>query len=136
MQGKFVPYEFALELKELGFDEQCIAVFINKTNDFKLVSELKRLEAANYQTISNNEFAVDNEIVTPLWQDAFDWFDENHKIYSSVKPAFSSLDPSKIVYNYYFIVNGADFTCMIEHDTKLEARLDCLQKLIELVKNS
>ncbi len=32
MEKDFIPYEEALALKELGFDEPCFAVYFNTTN--------------------------------------------------------------------------------------------------------
>jgi hypothetical protein len=31
MKNEFIPYEHALELKELGFDEPCLAYWYNET---------------------------------------------------------------------------------------------------------
>ena len=35
MKKEFIPYKYALELKELGFDEQCIAYYINNQDNNK-----------------------------------------------------------------------------------------------------
>lgn len=35
MKKEFVPYELAVKLKELGFDEPCLAVF-NESKKFRI----------------------------------------------------------------------------------------------------
>ena len=55
MQKEFIPYEQALALKELGFDEPCFAVYIDKT----LIMEDDWLYSTNQDTfIESSNFTI------------------------------------------------------------------------------
>jgi hypothetical protein len=73
----FVPYEPALALKELGFDEPCFAVYIDKT----LIIEDDWLYSTNQDT-----FIESNNITAPLYQQVFRWFREKHNLIGNVYP--------------------------------------------------
>ena len=65
MKNEFVPYDIALALKELGFDEPCIGYFTEDTNEFRFpkgVSDFGKLGA-------------------PLYQQAFRWFREKYNLF-------------------------------------------------------
>ena len=69
MNKEFVPYEEALSLKELGFDEPCLAWFSDRSI---------RIVGVNGCALSslpvNSNFNGDDEFVTaPLYQQAFRW---------------------------------------------------------------
>jgi hypothetical protein len=71
MENEFINYEQALALKELGFDEPCFAVYIDKT----LIIEDDWLYSTNQDT-----FIESNNITAPLYQQAFRWFRDEHNI--------------------------------------------------------
>ena len=62
MKKEFVPYELALELKELGFDEECWFYYQHN-------SEL-RISLS----FLHNKFSNQMQCSSPLWQQVFDWF--------------------------------------------------------------
>jgi len=153
MQEKFVPYEFALELKELGFDEECFAVYSehDKTRvyDESFIKEGLKIQA-------------------PTWQDAFDWFDKTYGLFSCFFKANTLLLKENYYVFYITDKNNVEleeveerYDVILEkahqeiegnyvnaelHDklifeekygfkTVVEARLECIKKLIELVKS-
>lgn len=60
MQKQFVTYEIALKLKELVFDEECLA----------------RFEEDNYlHIVTSNNIGRRKFIQVPIWQQVFDWLD-------------------------------------------------------------
>ena len=63
MNSEFIPYEQALALKELGFDEPCLMYY---DYSWRLV------ESGVYK------------YKAPLYQQAFRWFREKHNVFSSV----------------------------------------------------
>jgi hypothetical protein len=66
MNREFIPYEQAIELKELGFDEECLAIYnINE-----------ELETGYYQ----NKYVI----AAPLYQQAFRWFREKYDLFISI----------------------------------------------------
>jgi hypothetical protein len=122
MNKEFIPYEQALELKKLGFDETCLAWHNSG-----------RLFIDNYNAI-NSKMDFDYCCALPLYQQAFRWFREKYGIMYTVhnnienwKNTFHGAY-SKINSNY-----ESDYTD--DYDTYEEAELACLNKLIEIVKN-
>lgn len=62
MENQFVPYELALQLKELSFDEECIAT-IDQTEFVHIIGTRYPVRGSMmYDTIS-----------CPLWQQAFEF---------------------------------------------------------------
>ena len=121
MEKEFIPYEQALELKELGFDDPCYAYY---EYDTKLV----------YTSIvsqNTNSFWVlaKGIISAPLYQQAFRWFrDKGIRFFIS-----SRLYDIGLVHK----VNIQDSTFVFyDFNTYEEAELACLKKLIEISKNS
>jgi hypothetical protein len=115
MNKEFIPYEIALELKELGFDEPCFAVYIDKT----LIMEDDWLYSTNQDT-----FIESSNFTAPLYQQAFRWFREKYGLYSVV----DGLENRQ----YYKITQLNSYSK--EYETYEEAELACLKKLIEIVK--
>lgn len=64
LQKQFLPYNLAIKLKELGFDEECIFQY------YKDGSGLEKLQTS--------EFNPNYHIGAPLWQQAFEFFMEKH----------------------------------------------------------
>jgi hypothetical protein len=69
MTKEFIPYEQALELKELGFDEPCLAYYnINDELTFTIIVS---------QNTNSFWLANPNNIISaPLYQQAFRWLHE------------------------------------------------------------
>jgi hypothetical protein len=120
MNKEFIPYEQALALKELGFDEPCFGYYMaDKNIDTFLVIE----KCKNVSWL----------ILAPLYQQAFRWFREKYNWHVDIK-----ID-DKSCYFYDCISNKIgkhDRVIQREHSkTYEEAELACLIKLIEIVKN-
>jgi hypothetical protein len=131
MNKEFVPYEQALALKELGFDEPCFAMYFSGM-----------LKERCY--CKNSEFTEPHQIIfisAPLYQQAFSWFREKCRLQPSVN--------SFCFEEYSFVIMGSrnEILYPIQHkllndgkknpwefDTYEEAELACLIKLIEIVK--
>jgi hypothetical protein len=121
MNKEFIPYEQALKLKELGFDEECLAhtplMELHKT-DYNVFGELK-----------------DIRIGLPLYQQAFRWFREKYGYMGKVDAFFYPI-------GYTFRIDNLKDEVIVswgepenDFETYEEAELACLNKLIELVKN-
>ncbi len=118
MEKEFVPYELALRMKQLGFDEPCFA-FYGDENDISMDSSRK-----------NNPFRK-TECVAPLFQQAFRWFREIKGIeyqitYSGAKSRYNAF-----VEDYFYNNNGD-----LKEFTYEEAEIACLEKLIEIVEQN
>ena len=120
---QFVTYEIALKLKELGFDEECLAYYSketiyedkdgNKTN-FVLLSAKKRGELVGHGSVRNYLFQwlLDNDrtngelhtlsesITVPLWEQVIDWFREEYDLHISFEPVYKPQQFTNLMYCY------------------------------------
>jgi hypothetical protein len=106
MNKEFIPYEQALELKELGFDERTLDAYYKTTDGgVSLLRFIDKGRQINYPFV---------RIPAPLYQQAFRWFREKYNL--------SHLD--------LLVMHIFEWKTPYE-----EAELACLNKLIEIVKN-
>jgi len=135
MNKEFIPYEEALALKELGFDEPCLGCY-----DEKAVFGLTVMSIKQYYTNSKEDTW---NCSAPTYQQAFRWFREKYNIqgyiYSST--VRGNVEKTKQFTGYIWNINGIDMPFLSTdardelHDTYEEAESACLDKLIEIVKN-
>jgi hypothetical protein len=140
MENEFIPYEQALALKELGFDEPCFGHWNYNNGEYQSWCGKKDLEKerTNEYIISvEKDFPKMNKggCTAPLYQQAFRWFREKYNLDSFVKHLYKST----IKVGYYFGIDeykGVEFQMDFDvwYNTYEEAELDCLIKLIEIVK--
>ena len=107
---EFIPYEQALALKGLGFDEECFSFY-------NAIGEL--YESEGYYSYSKNVHQF--EVVAPLYQQAFRWFREKHGLWQFIEFDDNHYNP--------VVQSSLVYYC----DTYEEAELACLKKLIELL---
>jgi hypothetical protein len=124
MEKEFVPYTEALELKKLGFNEPCFG-FYDDIDDDHPVSFI-RIESLCDKLKSSITLA-------PLYQQAFRWFRETYELHSFIDCKWKNLgwefqlvDLSKME-----TISSID---RYNYKTDKEAELECLKKLIEIVK--
>jgi hypothetical protein len=130
MEKEFIPYEQALALKELGFDEKCLSCYLYEVETFSW--EL------NYQ-ISNN--SIPWIISAPLYQQAFRWFREKCSIQATIEPT-KDQHRFELGFNYWIWNTKTAEEWFTEprdrpagdyvFDTYEEAELECLKKLIQI----
>lgn len=118
MNEQLVPYELAVKLKELNFDGLCF-YYAYKNNIIKLSSgPIHNTSALN----------LDGQLIAiPFWQHAFDYFLEKHDLYSYITESYYS---NQKVYYEVFINNRRN---IINYESFQEARIGCLEKLINIV---
>ncbi len=122
MEKEFIPYEQALVLKELGFDEPCFA-FYSKIYGLMTTSPTNKV----------NEFA--GEVILPLYQQAFLFFREKYNLYSTIVLISNSPKDRAYMPMIDYIYPHKAIMDFVEYETPEEAELECLKKLIEIVKN-
>ena len=135
MEKEFIPYEQALVLKELGFDEPCLAQY----RKYDVGDATLDIGFSKNELISK----FDNLSLfcsAPLYQQVFRWFREKYGYFQLFDYQHGD---SKINRGFFFnIVNidnedfffPEDFKNQIIYKTYEEAELECLKKLIEMVK--
>jgi hypothetical protein len=128
MEKEFIPYELALELKELGFDEPCFGRYIydGRGKEWFLVQNQQTKSAS---VIFEGDRSVDGiSVAAPLYQQAFRWFREKYKLDNWV---YKSRD---YAYFYSILRDSRYLSANVEFISYEEAELECLKKLIEIVK--
>ena len=126
MNNEFIPYEQALELKELGFNEECLASYIcHKEVRF----DIQEQSGIRWHSVKNSEFEGGEHCAIPLYQQAFRWFREEHGhngvVEGCKKHGFEwCIFPDM----EHYIKPPNNF------NTYEEAELACLKKLIEVIK--
>lgn len=131
MKELFIPYEQAIILKELGFNEECLAFYLFEDINHLMING----EDDMYYDSSST-----NLTLAPLYQQVFRWFREKFGLSSEIHLKMSNgkrkiwynineLD-SRLVKSMYFKNYPKGFFKTYE-----EAELACLKKLILIVKN-
>jgi hypothetical protein len=115
MEKEFVPYELALKMKALGFDEPCLIKDTEQGEDCVV-----------YYVHSNGR---------PTFSQAFRWFREKYELHSFIDCKWKNLgwefelvDLSKME-----TISSID---RYNYKTPEEAELACLEKLIEIVEQT
>jgi hypothetical protein len=127
MKNEFVPYDIALAMKELGFNEPCLGVF-------ELIVVGDTIPKFRYNWESEDRWFNHNKEKNkfkdhdwywsaPLYQQAFRWFREKHDLKHIIFPVGEI---------YMSTIDLHSWTA--KHDTYEEAQDACLRKLIEIVK--
>lgn len=127
----FVPYQEALALRELGFDEPCFGYW-------NIDPQLKT-PAFNMVKPFEHEWCLP----APTYSQAFRFFREKYGLHSSINLGVSDeQDRSGLEYDeYVFVIEGVNGRDYDNYNTPKfskspeEAELACLRKLIEIVKN-
>ena len=119
MEKEFLPYEQALELKELGFNEECFKC--------KLIGQ----EHLDYTPTDYDDFPEqkEKEVLIPTFSQSFRWFREKYTLHPLIEQTQYDFRCSIVERPRVFYHIGGTF------DTYEEAELECLKKLIEIVKN-
>lgn len=126
MSEEFVPYQEALALKELGFDEPCFAYYTDEESKFIPASYSQE---GIYPT---NSDLIQDWISTPLYQQAFRWFREKYALVAEIQaPDGKDGKWNPTIHKVYGFGNHYDNDGF---NTYEEAELACLRKLIEIVK--
>jgi hypothetical protein len=124
---EFVPYQQALELKELGFDEPCLAYWYNETPTNSQGQCL-----VYYKKPWDNQKIIRGIIrdyyYAPTFSQAFRWFREEYALDSYIRPNLVYDVPKTYQYNINDNIDD------VWYNTYEEAELACLIKLIEIVK--
>ena len=130
MNKEFIPYEQALALKELGFDEQCFGYYYTLNGkDWKFADDKQYDSLDEFYNIGSM-FTIS----APLYQQTFKWFREHCKnIVFNVADNRNQLFVQQ-AYNYLIDTIDNRYQSEVIFKTYEEAQLECLRKLIEIVK--
>jgi len=135
MEKEFILYEQALALKELGFDEPCLAnYFIDVIGEtvphFRYNNRISEAFSIDEGVWFNHNLNKEYVWSTPLYQQAFRWFREKYGLWQIV---MQNTDKDW-TYDIMTIAGMTDYKIFDVFDTYEEAELECLKKLIEIAK--
>jgi hypothetical protein len=137
MKNEFITYEQSLELKELGFDEECLFAYYGK-------SDLSNFKESDYELCGdrhNSSFKEDGRVSAPLYQQVFRWFREKYNLrgFIGFRPNVKQFD----CHVYDMSLSGKEYVKQRTHEefqknpkvgTYEEAELECIKELIKIVK--
>ena len=137
MNKEFVTYNQALALKELGFNESCIAIYSNANPKTGLYNSKKyKLKLIKQSS------QIDKGVKSPLYQQAFRWFRDKHdlsgEVYTINMGAIDYTFGIRDLYSEDLIHDNFEACAAGYVGTFLnyeEAYSACLDKLIEISKN-
>lgn len=156
MENQFVPYELALQLKQLGYSQ--IRIENQNKNIFGYYYQQKFIPNRGLRLHEN--FNLELSISAPLWQQAFDWFREKYDLHIEILPRYQpkKLNTEKVLYSW--AISGKNFEEYNGHSDVLnhwigihngtpyiadvfyhvvnsyqEARQICLEELIKITEN-
>ena len=125
MESLFCPYELALELKELGFDE--ISLFCYDT-----VHEGNPLSHCPHLLLNSQLEGFENEpISAPLRQQAFRFFREKYGLHYII---CKNIQMDGYGYREVILIPYMEENENTIFKTYEEAEVECLVKLIEIAK--
>jgi hypothetical protein len=114
MEKELIPYEQALALKELKFDEPCFGYYYSMDN--------RKVGLEMYIDVRNQDVYY---VSAPLYQQAFRWL-------------LTLVNKDKLFSNKWTISYNEDYYSLFLGGCNMgvfEEELECLKKLIEIVKN-
>ena len=117
MEKEFIPYEEALALKGLGYDEECFGYYTDGT------PRIMYKDQASPSAIREHTVCK-----APLHQQTFRWFREKHKLTHEIDE-YDGRGHTWGVYENGYVKHEVDN--IIDYD---EAELDCVKQMIEMVK--
>lgn len=128
MQKEFVPYDLALKLKELGFDEACLA---SSSPNYECYIPSKGGIYKNSKDFKNSDYAI----ACPTFGQAFKFFRDKYKLFYHIM----SIDPAREDVYWKYIIFGKTPN---RRDVRVQAfssyekaELECLKQLIKIVKD-
>jgi hypothetical protein len=128
LQKDFLPYELSLKMKQLGFDEPCLAIYDNITD------ENDKDDSDRFFYIRTEGWPkelFDKVTPVPLFSQCFRWFREKYNLKGYVEPV-EYLDGTPDTYHWSIFNNCNSGNDQLTHE---EAEQDCLEKLCKIVEN-
>ena len=126
MKNEVIPYEEAVAMKKLGFNEKCLACY-----DEKGVFGLTVMSIKKYYTNSKEDTW---NCAAPLYQQAFRWFREKYNLVAEIQaPDGKDGKWNPTIHKSYGFGNYYDNDGFNSYE---EAELACLRKLIEIINQN
>ena len=123
MKNEFVPYEQALELKQLGFNEECFSYYTYPEGKFSNVLSFNSYKNTALKTSS------------PTFSQAFRWFREKYNLIPDIQYYGNWNFEIFRIGEFAEPMDDVNVDYTFKGGTYEDAELECLKKLIEIVKS-
>ena len=132
MTHEFTPYELAVKLKAIEFDEPCFAFYQREYAEVTptMVDDNEQYRLTGFRTCKNSEIP-EHYISAPTFSQAFRWFREKGYRYTI---SFDSFMKNGMFYFEIWENGKCWFETDFDYNTYEEAELACLTELIEIVE--
>jgi hypothetical protein len=121
LEEQFIPLKESFDMKELGFEDDCLAI-----HSINLMTENEDWELKIGGVWKNQELV--DSIKAPMYSQCFDFFRKKYNLYYKIHPCGEMT-------SFVFSIQDINFeTFYDEYKTPEEAEFACLIKLIEIVK--
>lgn len=119
MKELFIPFKESQEMKELGFDEPCLATYHKELHTIIPI----------YAEYTNQDVNK-----APTFSQAFKWFRDTHNLDAWVEEINHGINNDKKQYIFQLPTKTSHFEKIKYFETYEQAELECLRELIEIVK--
>ena len=130
LKNEFVPYEQALALKELGFDEPCFGHYQQEWDD----DEINELEPSLHMIFSKQHQHAFQVCTAPTFSQSFRWFKEKYNLIPDIQYYGNWNFEIFRIGEFAEPMDDVNVDYTFKGGTYEESELECLKKLIEIVK--
>ncbi len=133
MNKEFVPYELALELKQLGFDEPCFGFYRSVLGKPEVEMIIRQTPPRFYHLATIPEHF---DILAPTYSQAFRWFREKHDLRCQINYIGGLINKTTwwdISVVGHYNTNPKEWG--MKYQPYEEAELACLKKLIKIAND-
>lgn len=129
MEKEFVPYELAIKLKLIGFNEPCFAYFQEQYDELSpvMVTDDAEHKRSGFRTCINSEIP-ENFTSAPTFYQAFRWFRKEHNLFTWIDKYESRYRVN--IHNQVSNLTMGDGGFVIPEF----AEYNCLTRLIEILE--
>ena len=120
IESNFVPYQIAVDMKSIGFDEPCFAIY-GKSEGY-----LFKIHTDKFDTVDKLHF-----IKAPTYSQAFRFFREKYGLHYII---CKNIQMDGYGYREVILIPYMEENENTIFKTYEEAELECLVKLIDIVK--
>jgi hypothetical protein len=132
MNKEFIPHEQSLELRKLEFSEPCLGFYVGKD---------KEVFMSSHDFNAPYQFRLDSKttFVAPTFSQAFRWFRKKYNLYQDISTFAWNYDKKQLGFSIRTYLNPVNIETERKvygevYETYEEAELECVKKLIEIVK--
>ena len=129
IESNFVPYQIAVDMKSIGFDEPCFAFYGLSRDDYKTIrlSIFQNLKIDYLSDVHHLDVTCD----APLYQQAFRFFREKYGLHYII---CKNIQMDGYGYREVILIPYMEENENTIFKTYEEAELACIKKLIEIAK--